>query len=115
VCNYVFAYDATSAEREHRGGGNVGTIVFVVAAVALAAAYFWAAGWPGLAEHRGVGLLMVGAGAFSVAGAYANWSWFFGMRRARPFVAILGRTGARILYAAIGGGLIGSGVAMAMV
>jgi hypothetical protein len=55
---------------------------------------------------------MVGGGLFALAGAIANWSWFFGSFRARLPVLLLGRTGARGFYALIGGALTGAGVAL---
>tara|TARA_B100000609_G_scaffold70592_1_gene56118 strand:- start:135 stop:344 length:210 start_codon:yes stop_codon:yes gene_type:complete len=48
------------------------------------------------------GLLIVAAGLFSFCGAAFNWDWFFNSRKARFFVAIIGRTGARIFYALLG-------------
>lgn len=42
------------------------------------------------------------AGVFSLAGAFFNWDFFFNSRKARPFVRLIGRTGARIFYAILG-------------
>jgi len=42
------------------------------------------------------------AGLFSFAGAVFDWDWFMTHYRARPFVRLLGRNGARILYALLG-------------
>lgn len=46
-----------------------------------------------------VGCLMA---LFCVAAAVFNWDFFFNNRKARPFVKILGRNGARIFYGAFG-------------
>lgn len=49
-----------------------------------------------------VGLFIVAAGILSICGAAFNWDWFIDSRKARFFVAIFGRTGARIFYAILG-------------
>ncbi|WP_229684805.1 immunity 17 family protein, partial [Deinococcus roseus] len=49
-------------------------------------------------------------GLFTLAASYYNWDWFFNNWRARPFVALVGRTGARIFYALIGVVLLVIGV-----
>ena len=54
-----------------------------------------------------VGLLLFAAGIFSICGAAFDWDWFMDDHRARPFVWILGRDGARAFY-----GLIGSALAV---
>lgn len=50
------------------------------------------------------------AGAFAIAGGILNWDWFMEHRRARIFVRLLGRQGARVLYALLGVAIIGLGV-----
>lgn len=52
-------------------------------------------------------LLLFGAGAFTIVGAVMDWNWFMNSRRARFFVAIFGRTGARIFYILLGLFIIG--------
>lgn len=47
-------------------------------------------------------LLAVFAGLFSIAGAVLDWDWFFNNGRARPFVKMFGREGARAFYIALG-------------
>ncbi len=49
-----------------------------------------------------VGLLLVAAGIFSICGAAFDWDFFINSRKARFFVSILGRTGARIFYVVLG-------------
>ena len=49
-----------------------------------------------------VGLILVAAGLFSICGAAFDWDFFINSRKARFFVSILGRTGARIFYAILG-------------
>lgn len=56
------------------------------------------------------GILLVLAGLFSVAGGVFNWNWFMNSRRARFFVAIMSRTGARIFYVVLGLIIAGLGV-----
>lgn len=57
-----------------------------------------------------IGLLLVAAGAFSMAGAYFDWEWFMMSRRARLMVMIFGRNGARIFYGLLGGAIAVAGI-----
>ncbi|MEM6446910.1 MAG: immunity 17 family protein [Cyanobacteria bacterium J06642_2] len=50
------------------------------------------------------------AGLFTIAGGVFNWNWFMNSRRARLFVRILSRTGARIFYVLLGLVLVGIGI-----
>lgn len=52
-------------------------------------------------------LLLFGAGVFTIVGAVMDWNWFMNSRRARFFVAIFGRMGARIFYILLGLFIIG--------
>lgn len=61
-----------------------------------------------------VGLILVAIGMFAVCGAVFDWDWFMSHRKARFFVTILTRTGARIFYALLGSGLIVVGILFAM-
>lgn len=49
-----------------------------------------------------VGILGCLVALFSIAASVFNWDFFFDNRKARPFVKILGRNGARIFYGALG-------------
>lgn len=49
-------------------------------------------------------------GLFSIAGAVFNWDFFFSNRKARVFVRLLGRTGARIFYGILGIAIIVMGI-----
>ena len=60
------------------------------------------------------GLFLAAAGLFSIAGAVMNWNWFMLNRRARLFVTLFGRGGARVAYVIIGLVLIGMGVLVAL-
>jgi len=51
-------------------------------------------------------------GLLSLLGAVLDWNWFIANRKVRIFVRLLGRTGARILYAILGGILMGYGGTM---
>ena len=63
-----------------------------------------------------LGLILVGAGLFSIAGAVLDWEWFMTDRRAAFWVRRFGRAGARIFYGVLGaavvtyGGLLAAGV-----
>lgn len=46
--------------------------------------------------------LAFAAGLFTVVGALANWDWFFENSRAKPFVSLFGREGARVFYVVLG-------------
>lgn len=52
------------------------------------------------------GLFLVAIGIFALFGALFNWDWFMNSRRARLFVRLLSRNGARIFYAVIGLSLV---------
>jgi hypothetical protein len=58
-------------------------------------------------------LLFGGAGLFTIAGAIFNWDWFMNDYRARFFVKIFGRDGARIFYVILGLVIIVLGVFVA--
>jgi purine-cytosine permease-like protein len=49
-----------------------------------------------------IGLLLVAGGIFSVCGAAFDWDFFINSRKARFFVTVFGRTGARIFYGVLG-------------
>lgn len=53
-------------------------------------------------------ILLLG-GAFSVGAAALDWNWFFAHPRARLFVRLFGRGGARVAYALLGLALAGVG------
>jgi hypothetical protein len=63
-----------------------------------------------------MGLILVAAGIFSICGAALDWDFFINSRKARFFVAVFGRTGARIFYGVLGlvivfmGALITAGI-----
>jgi len=61
-----------------------------------------------------VGFLL-GGGGFSVLGAAMDWDFFMESRKARLFVGIFGRNGARIVYAVIGAALALGGALMLLV
>lgn len=56
-------------------------------------------------------IFFVLAGLFSFAGAVFKWEWFMTHYRARLFVRVLGRNGARVLYALLGVFLASLGLA----
>jgi len=58
-------------------------------------------------------ILSILAGLYSFAGALFDWEWFMTDYKAVVFVRLLGRTGARILYAFLGLLLMAFGFASA--
>ena len=55
-------------------------------------------------------VLFILAGVFSFVASIKNWDWYFNNRKAKPFVRIFGRTGARIFYTLIGIFIMGVGI-----
>lgn len=49
-----------------------------------------------------MGWVFVAVGAFSICGAALDWDWFMNSRRARLFVRVFGRKGARVIYSLVG-------------
>lgn len=47
-------------------------------------------------------LLCFGTGLFTIVSSILNFDFFFENRKARLFVAILGRNGARVFYSLLG-------------
>lgn len=47
-------------------------------------------------------LFAFACGVFVIAAAALDWDWFFNNWRARFFVNLFGRDGARLFYAALG-------------
>jgi len=114
VCNYVFEYDA-AARGPASGGRATPGVVPVVIGVAVAAgalALLLVRDQPDTDGRGALGLFLVIAGLFSVTGAVFDWSWFMSARKARLLVTVLTRTGARVFYALLGGGLAGSGIGL---
>ena len=54
-------------------------------------------------------LIVMFAGLFSIAGGAMNWDFFMNNYRAKLFVSVLGREGARVVYVLLGLGLLGAG------
>lgn len=47
-------------------------------------------------------VIIILSGMFSILGSVFNWDFFFNSRKARTFVNLIGRNGARIFYAVLG-------------
>jgi hypothetical protein len=47
-------------------------------------------------------MLIVGAGLFTIIGAAMDWDWFMNNSRAKLFVWLFGRNGARVFYIGLG-------------
>lgn len=58
-----------------------------------------------MSETSFIAILLFAVGLFSLIGSLLNWDFFYNHRKARRFVNVLGRTGARIFYAILGIGL----------
>jgi hypothetical protein len=43
-------------------------------------------------------IFALGAGVFLIIASILDWNWFFEHYKARLFVKLLGRTGARVFY-----------------
>ena len=65
-------------------------------------------------EEKWIGLLVAAAGLFAIAGAVFNWDFFMNNRKARLFVSLLGRNGARVVYVILGGIIITLGALIAL-
>jgi hypothetical protein len=52
------------------------------------------------------GFVIAAVGLFAICGAVFDWDWFMNHYRARLFVWMFGRPGARIFYAILGTGFI---------
>ena len=52
-----------------------------------------------------VGLILIAGGVFAVLGAALDWDFFMESRKARLFVGMFGRNGARAFYGVLGTGL----------
>jgi len=59
------------------------------------------------------GFLIMAAGIFSICGAAFDWDFFMNNRKAKIFVATLGRNGARGVYVVLGVGLAVLGLLLA--
>ncbi len=57
-------------------------------------------------------IFVIFTGIFTVLASAFNWDFFFNNRKARLFVGLLGRTGARIIYLIFGLLIIAFGVAL---
>ena len=58
------------------------------------------------------GVLIIAAGLFTITGAGMDWNWFMMNSRARLFVWLFGRNGARIFYILLGLFIAFGGLAM---
>ena len=56
--------------------------------------------------------VLVGVGALAVCGGVFDWDWFMNNRKARLWVKLFGRKGARVFYVFLGGALTAAGIAM---
>lgn len=52
-----------------------------------------------------VAVFAILAGAFSILASVFNWDFFFENRKAKFFMTVFGRNGARIFYSILGLGL----------
>jgi hypothetical protein len=59
-----------------------------------------------------MGPILIAMGLLAICAAGFDWDWFMNHRRTRIFVALFARTGARIFYVLLGGGLATLGALM---
>ena len=57
-----------------------------------------------------MGWACAAVGVLANCGAAFDWEWFMNSQKARIFVHLFGRGGARIFYGVLGAALIGAGV-----
>ncbi len=57
-----------------------------------------------------MGLFFIVVGLIAICGAGYDWDWFMNHRKTRFFVAVFKRTGARVFYMLLGGGMATVGV-----
>jgi hypothetical protein len=117
ICNYTFEYERESGpfRRVASGAGegsSTGSIVLALAIGAGIAALFYMRTLKLDPEQSNIGFLLVPAGIFAVLGGLMDWNFFMSNRRARKFVWLFGRGGARFFYGILGGGLAGAGTAL---
>jgi len=62
---------------------------------------------------RWIGLVAILAGGFGVTCATFDWDWFMLARKARFWVGLLGRTGARWFYVLLGSAFVIGGLLVA--
>lgn len=61
-----------------------------------------------------MGFAVAAVGVFAICGGVFDWDFFMNHRKARFFIRLLGRTGARIFYGLLGSGLVVTGTLMVM-
>jgi hypothetical protein len=61
-----------------------------------------------------MGWFLMAGGVFAICGAVFDWDWFMNHRRARLFVRVFTRSGARIFYGLLGGAILFAGMISAM-
>ena len=61
-----------------------------------------------------MGWVIAACGIFSICGAVFNWDWFMNNSRARFFVRLFGRNGARLFYGILGAMLFVVGILIAL-
>ena len=64
--------------------------------------------------ERFLPFLIIACGLFSLVCPIMNWDWFMNHRKARFMISLIGRTGARIFYSALGLFICAVGVVLAV-
>jgi hypothetical protein len=83
-------------------------IVLVVGGMLLGWVYLLGQG--GLPRRSLLTAAALGAGLFGFVGGIMGWEWFLSDPAAQPVVLRLGKTGARLFYAALGAALAAFGL-----
>jgi hypothetical protein len=111
ACGYVFKFDTpTGLVYPPRSEGSPLPVVAGAVATAAIVALVVTPQLGAAPDRPELSVFLIAAGAFAAAGGILDWDWFMMNRRARLFVALLGRTGARWFYALLGGTLAGLGL-----
>jgi hypothetical protein len=114
-CNYVFTRGpvrGSSGQRGRRGPALIPTVVVVALAAAVVAAWLVQPAVETAHPSGATAGIMCLGGLFAVVASLLDADFFFASRRAWLILAVFGRDGARVVYALLGGGLVGAGVAM---
>ncbi|MBL9017750.1 MAG: hypothetical protein JNL83_26415 [Myxococcales bacterium] len=109
VCNYTFEYDRPMHAVLRRGGAapRLDGLLLAVALVAGAVAFYLARNVAQPPRDSMLPTILLAIGTFTLFGAFAAPRWFMGNRRARLVVWLVGSSGARVFYAALGGAFAG--------
>ena len=111
VCGYVFVFEGAPSAPRSVSSSFAAFVALAGLLGGFAGAILGTHHLPSSAREPILGLFLLLAGAFSVCGGVFDWSFFMENRRARLFVFLFTRNGARVFYGILGGVLGGVGFA----